>query len=101
MKKVIFSLVLLLTVTIAFGQKKNVSKARNLALMETPDFKGAREAILPALEDPSTATDARTWHVAGLIGYKENEEYFKQMALGKDVDFVKKGKIVMESYQYF
>ncbi|HOS45528.1 MAG TPA: hypothetical protein PLQ69_03515 [Paludibacter sp.] len=101
MKKVIFSLVLLLTVTIAFGQKKNVSKARNLALMETPDFKGAREAILPALEDPSTATDARTWHVAGLIGYKENEEYFKQMALGRDVDFVKKGKIVMESYQYF
>jgi len=101
MKKVIFSLVLLLTVTTAFGQKKNVSKARNLALMETPDFKGAREAILPALEDPSTATDAKTWHVAGLIGYKENEEYFKQMALGKDVDFVKKGKIVMESYQYF
>jgi len=100
MKKVIFSLILLLTVTTAFGQKKNVSKARNLALMETPDFKGAMEAILPALEDPSTATDAKTWQVAGLIGYKENEEYFKQMALGKDVDFVKKGEAVMQSYQY-
>ena len=53
-----------------------------------------KESILPALEDPSTATDPRTWHVAGLIGYKINEEYFKQMALGKDVDIVKKGEAV-------
>lgn len=101
MKKVIFSLLLLLSVTAVFAQKKNVSKARNLALMETPDFKGAREAILPALEDPSTSGDPKTWHVAGLIGYKENESYFKDLALGKQVDFVKKGEAVMESLHYF
>ena len=101
MKKVIFSLLLLLSVTAVFAQKKNVSKARNLALMETPDFKGAREAILPALEDPSTSGDPKTWHVAGLIGYKENENYFKDLALGKQVDFVKKGEAVMESLNYF
>ncbi|MDD4198575.1 MAG: hypothetical protein PHZ12_04130, partial [Paludibacter sp.] len=101
MKKVIFSLLLLLSVTVVFAQKKNVSRARNLALMETPDFKGAREAILPALEDPSTSGDPRTWHVAGLIGYKENEAYFKELALGKQVDFIKKGEAVMESFDYF
>lgn len=101
MKKVIFSLLLLLSVTAVFAQKKNVSKARNLALMETPDFKGAREAILPALEEPTTSGDPRTWHVAGLIGYKENESYFKDLALGKQVDFVKKGEAVMESLNYF
>lgn len=101
MKKVIFSLLLLLSITAVFAQKKNVSKARNLALMETPDFKGAREAILPALEDPTTSADPKTWHVAGLIGYKENEAYFKDLALGKQVDFVKKGEAVMESLHYF
>ena len=101
MKKIFFSLIMLLAVTTVFSQRKNVTKARNLTLMETPDFKGAKESILPALEDPSTATDPRTWHVAGLIGYKINEEYFKQMALGKDVDIVKKGEAVMESYHYF
>ncbi len=100
MKKVIFSLILLLAVTAVFSQRKNVSKARNLTLMEAPDFKGAKEAILPALEDPSTATDPKTWHVAGLIGYKENEEYYKEMALGKNVDIVKKGEAVMQSYHY-
>jgi tetratricopeptide (TPR) repeat protein len=101
MKKVIFSLLLLLSVTAVIAQKKNVSKARNLALMESPDFKGAREAILPALEEPTTSGDPRTWHVAGLIGYKENETYFKDLALGKQVDFVKKGTAVMESLNYF
>jgi len=101
MKKVIFSLLLLLGVTMVFAQKKNVAKAKNLTLMETPDFKGAREAILPALEDPTTSGDPKTWQVAGLIGYKENEEYYKNLALGKEVDFVKKGEAVMESLNYY
>ncbi|GAB1414973.1 hypothetical protein MASR2M117_03790 [Paludibacter sp.] len=100
MKKAIFSLLLLLSVTLVFAQKKNVAKARNLTLMETPDFKGAREAILPALTDPTTSTDPKTWHVAGMIGYKENEEYFKQLALGKQINFIQKGEAVMESLNY-
>ena len=77
MKRIIFSLILVLTVLTVHAQKANVRKAKNLALMETPDFKGAREAILPALEDPTTKDDPKTWYVAGLIGYKENEEYYK------------------------
>ena len=81
--------------------KKNVSKARNLVLMESHDFKGAREAINQALEDPATSTDPRTWQVAGLIGYKENEEYYKRMALGQEIDFVKKGEAVMESLDFY
>ncbi len=100
MRRVILSLLILLSVSIGYAQKKNVTKARNLALMETPDFKAAREAIKEALEEPTTKDDPRTWHVAGLIGYKENEEYYKQMALGKTVDFVKKGNAVIESMNY-
>lgn len=101
MKKVILSLFLVLSMTVVFAQKKNVTKAKNLTLMETPDFKGAREAILPALNDSSTYKLPTTWHVAGMIGYKQNEAYYKEMALGKTVDFVKKGEAIVESMEYF
>lgn len=101
MKKVIVSLFLILSVSAVFAQKKNVTRARNLTLMETPDFKGAREAIVPALKDPSTQDLPNTWHVAGMIGYKQNEAFYKDMAIGKQVDFVKKGEAIVESMDYF
>jgi tetratricopeptide (TPR) repeat protein len=101
MKKVIVSLFLILSVSVVFAQKKNVSKAKNLTLMENPDFKGAREAILPALSEPTTANLPNTWHVAGMIGYKENERFYLDLSMGKTIDFVKKGEAVVESFHYF
>ncbi len=101
MKKVLVSLFLILSVTVVFAQKKNVSKAKNLTLMENPDFKGAREAIVPALTEPTTANQPATWHVAGMIGYKENERYYLDLSMGKTVDFVKKGEAIVESFNYF
>ncbi|MEA4936211.1 MAG: hypothetical protein VB102_06155 [Paludibacter sp.] len=104
MKKVIWSLFLLLSVNILcsslYAQKKNVSKAKNLSLMETPDFKGARESIQSALKDSTTKNAPMTWYVAGLIGYKENEAFFKEQVLGKKIDFVKKGEAIVESIDY-
>ena len=101
MKKVILSLFLVLSVTLGYAQKKNVSKAKNLTLMENPDFAAARTAILPALTDSTTKNDAATWHVAGTIGYKENDAFFQKMVLGQQVDQAQKGKSLMESYKYF
>lgn len=94
MKKVLVSLFLILSVTVVFAQKKNVSKAKNLTLMENPDFKGAREAIVPALTEPTTANLPNTWHVAGMIGYKENERFYLDLSMGKTIDFVKKAKLL-------
>lgn len=101
MKKVLVSLFLILSVTVVFAQKKNVSKAKNLTLMENPDFKGAREAIVPALTEPTTANLPNTWHVAGMIGYKENERFYLDLSMGKTIDFVKKGEAIVESFNYF
>lgn len=101
MKKVILSLFLVLSVTLSFAQKKNVSKAKNLTLMENADFTAAREAIQPAFNDSTTMYDAATWYVAGTIGYKENDALFQKMVLGQEVDQVQKGKAIMESYNYF
>ncbi len=101
MKKVILAIILAVSVTGTYAQKKNVTKAKNKALMETPDFKGAREDIKPALTDSTTRNQALTWYVAGTIGYKENEAELKKQMLGQKFDTELKGKAVMESYEYF
>jgi len=101
MKRIFFTMVLVLSFTFTYAQKANVSKAKNKALMENPDFAGAREAIKPALEEATTKDLASTWHVAGMIGYKENEALYTKQALGQTIDLIAKGKAIMESYSYF
>jgi len=101
MKKIILSLILAISFTFAFAQKANVSKAKNKALMDTPDFAGAREAINLALKDTTTNMLAETWYVAGLIGNKENELLYQKALLNQPFDADVKGKAVIESYNYF
>ncbi len=101
MKKLILSLFLVISFTFSFAQKANVSKAKNKALMESPDFMGAREAIKLALEDSTTKNDANTFYVAGLIGYKENEAMYQKALLNMPFDADVKGQAILESYAYF
>ena len=101
MKKIILSLFLVISFTLSFAQKANVSKAKNKALMESPDFAGAREAIKLALNYSTTKNLAETWYVAGLIGNKENEALYQKALLKMPFDTLVKGKALMESYDYF
>ena len=101
MKKIILSLFLVISFTFSFAQKSNVSKAKNKALMETPDFAGARELIKLALVDPTTKDLAETWYVAGLIGNKENEALYQKALLKMPFDTIVKGTALLESYNYF
>lgn len=94
-------MILALSVVLGFAQKANVSKAKNKALMEPADFAGARELIKPALTDPTTKDLSTTWHVAGLIGYMENDGEIKKQMLNQKFDAELKGKAIMESYEYF
>ena len=101
MKKLILSLFLVISFTFSFAQKSNVSKAKNKALMESPDFAGAREAIKLALTDSTTKNLAETWYVAGLIGNKENDALYALAILNKPFDVETKGNAILESYAYF
>jgi tetratricopeptide (TPR) repeat protein len=102
MKKLILPLILVISVASAFAQKSNVSKAKNKALMDEPDFVGAREAIKLALVDSTTKNLAETWYVAGLIGNAENAKlYEKSLMPGATIDKDVKGKAILESYAYF
>ncbi len=86
-----------------FAQKANVRRAENLALQEKPDFNGARSAIQEAFNNDATKNDPKTYYVAGVIGFTENEYFNKLLMIGQDdqVDKQKKGKAIMESYNYF
>jgi tetratricopeptide (TPR) repeat protein len=101
MKKIILSLFLVISFTLSFAQKSNVSKAKNKALMESPDFTGARVAIKLALNDSTTKNLAETWYVAGLIGNKENEVLYQKALLKQPFDTIVKGTALLESYNYF
>ena len=101
MKKTILSLFLVISFTFSFAQKANVSKAKNKALMENPDFTGAREAIKLALNDSTTKNLAETWYVAGLIGNKQNEALYQKALLKQPFDTIVKGTAILESYNYF
>ncbi len=100
MKKIILSLLIVTSFTISFAQKANVSKAKNKALMETPDFPGAREAIQLALKDSTTKNDANTWYVAGLVDSKENDLLYVKAVARLPLDTIAKGKAMMKSYSY-
>ncbi len=101
MKKIILSLFLVASFTFSFAQKANVSKAKNKALMENPDFAGAREAIKLALQDSTTNKEAYTWYVGGLIGNKENDVLYGKAILNQPFDADVKGQAIIESYNYF
>jgi tetratricopeptide (TPR) repeat protein len=101
MKKIILSLILLISFTFSFAQKQNVSKAKNEALKDKPDFTAAREAIKLALKDSTTKNLAETWYVAGLIGNKQNELLYQSALLNQPFDTIAKGKAILESYNYF
>jgi len=89
--------------TTVMGNKTDMiaTGAENKALMEVPDFAGPRVDIAQGLAGPTTKNLASTWHTAGLIGYKENENEIKKQMLGQKFDADVKGKAILESYDYF
>ena len=68
MKKILLIAALAIVGTAAFGQKKNVKIAEIATWdMETPNFTEARQCIQQAMVDPTTANQAKTYQVAGLV----------------------------------
>lgn len=101
MKKSIFLAVLVLIGAGCFAQKANVSKARNLADAETPDYVGARAAIKDALVNDETKDQVNTWYVAGYIGYKEFDAEKYKPYLGQQMNVNVAANAILESVNYW
>lgn len=80
MKKSLFLFAALLTSgCMVFAQKSNVSKASSALYMDPVNYDEARAAIAEAKVDETTASDPKTWYVAGRIGYTlANNEWNKR-----------------------
>ena len=86
MKRVLFSMVLLLAASFTFAQEKNVKEAKSIANGVNPDFAKAEELINQALTNPETKDNAETWDVAGLIQRKRSEKEMENAYLRKPYD---------------
>ncbi len=85
----------------AFAQKSNVNKASNLLIAEPIDYEQARSLIAQAKEDPTTANDAKTWYVAGRIGYQQAYAQRNMWYLGQPIDAVVAGQGLTEMYENY
>ena len=81
MKRVLFSMVLLLAASFTFAQVKNVKEAKNIANEVKPDFAKAEQLINAALTNPETKDDAATWDVAGFIQKRKSEKQMENAYL--------------------
>ncbi len=101
MKRVLFSMALLMVVSFAFAQQKNVKEARTIANDVKPDFNKAQQLINEALVNPETKDDAATWDAAGQIQKRINEEEMKNAYLGKAFDTLAAYNSILKMYEYF
>jgi len=106
MKKAILFGMMALGACSLFAQKSNVNKALSATMQEgtwkSADVDAANALIAPALENPETANDAKTWYVAGMVADKEYNYEFAKSQQGKtDDNESKKGKIILSLFDYF
>ena len=69
-----------------FAQKSNVSKASNMLYQEPVDYAKAQECIEMAKMDSTTAKEAKTWYVAGRIGYSMVNAEVNKMYINQQPD---------------
>ena len=101
MKRVLFSMVLLMAVSFAFAQEKNVKEAKSIAGEVKPDFAKAEQLINEALTNPETKDKAATWDVAGYIQKRINEKEMENAYLRKPYDTLKVYNSVLNMYNYY
>ena len=101
MKKILFSVVLLLAAGSAFAQEKAVKEAKSIANGTNPDFAKAEQLIQGALTNPETKDDPETWNVAGLIQRRRSEKEMEKAFLRKPYDTLQIYNSALDMCRYF
>lgn len=101
MKKVLFSMVLLLAASFTFAQEKNVKEAKSIASGTNPDFAKAEQLINEALTNPETKDNADTWDVAGFIQRRRSEKEMENAYLRKPYDTVQVYNSAVSMCKYY
>ena len=101
MKRVLFSMVLLLAAGFTFAQEKNVKEAKSIANEVKPNFAQAEKLINGALTNAETKDNAETWDVAGFIQKRINEKEMENAYLRKPYDTLKVYNSALNMCKYY
>ncbi|MCD8309843.1 MAG: tetratricopeptide repeat protein [Prevotellaceae bacterium] len=101
MKRVLFSMVLLLVAGFTFAQVKNVKDAKSIANGTNPDFDKAEQLINAALTDSETKDDPNTWDVAGFIQKRIGDTQMEKAYLRQPYDTMKVYDSALEMCKYY
>ncbi|KAA6320583.1 hypothetical protein EZS27_029662 [termite gut metagenome] len=101
MKRVLFSIALLMTVNLSFAQVKNLKEAKNIAGGTNPDFAKAESLIEAALTNPETKNEPNTWNVAGYVQKRINEKEMENAYLRKPYDTLRAYNSLLKMCEYF
>lgn len=101
MKRVLFSMVLLLVAGFAFAQEKSVKEAKTIANEVKPNFAQAEKLIKGALTNAETKDNAETWDVAGFIQKRINEKEMESAYLRKPYDTLKVYNSALNMCKYY
>ena len=99
MKKILFSVALLMISCIALAQVKAVKEAKSLA--DSKKFDQAESLIDQALTNDETKNQANTWNVAGYIQKKISEEENTKAYLKQAFDTTKMYNSIYKMFEYF
>lgn len=101
MKRVLFSMVLLLVISFTFAQEKAVKEAKSIANEVKPDFAKAEALINQALNNPETKDNAETWDVAGFIQKRRSEKEMENAYLRKPYDTLQVYNSALNMCKYY
>lgn len=101
MKRVLFSMVLIMAAMVTFAQTKDVKEAKKIAGGSNPDFAKAEQLINDALANPESKDDADTWDVAGYIQKRINEKEMEKAYLRQPYDTIRAYNSVLNMYNYW
>ena len=101
MKRVLFSMVLLMTVSFSFAQMKIVKEAKRAATDVNPDLRKAEQLISEAIKNPETKDLAETWNIAGDIQKRINTEETKNAFVTKKLDTLRAYNSILKMFEYF
>lgn len=101
MKRVLFSMVLLLAASFIFAQEKNIKEAKSIANEVKPDFAKAESLINQALTNPETKDNADAWDVAGFIQRRRSEKEMENAYLRKPYDTLQVYNSALNMCKYY
>lgn len=101
MKRVLFSMVLIMAAMVTFAQTKEVKEAKKIAGGTNPDFAKAEQMINEALVNPESKDNADTWDVAGYIQKRINEKEMEKAYLRQPYDTLRAYNSVLNMYNYW